>query len=123
MSSQLGPVTTASVTWATLAVSTHKFESHYTDSLIGPWPEQEQLYRERSPIHAVDNLTVPVIFFQGAKDRVVPPEQTERMVEALRAKNIPVIYMLFENESHGFRDGANIKLALEAELNFYNTMV
>ena len=108
---------------ATLAVSTHKFESHYTDSLIGPWPEQEQLYRERSPIHAVDNLTVPVIFFQGAKDRVVPPEQTERMVEALRAKNIPVIYMLFENESHGFRDGANIKLALEAELNFYNTMV
>jgi dipeptidyl aminopeptidase/acylaminoacyl peptidase len=108
---------------AALARDTHKFESRYLDWLIGPWPEQAALYRERSPIHHVDRLKVPVAFFQGAEDRVVPPNQTEMMVEALRRKGIPAGYILFEGEQHGFRRGANIKRALEAELYFYALLV
>ncbi len=81
------------------------------------------MYVERSPIHAVDKLTAPMIFFQGSEDRVVPPDQTELMVAALRAKNIPTAYVLFEGEQHGFRNGDNIKRALDAELYFYATML
>jgi dipeptidyl aminopeptidase/acylaminoacyl peptidase len=102
-----------------LARDTHKFESRYLDSLIGPYPERQDLYRERSPLHAADRLSVPVIFFQGAEDRVVPPSQTEPMVEALRARGIPVGYFLFDGEQHGFRRAENIRRALDAELYFY----
>ncbi len=106
-----------------LARDTHKFESRYLDKLIGPYPQAKDVYVERSPIHAVDKLSAPMIFFQGSEDRVVPPDQTEMMVAALRAKNIPTAYVLFEGEQHGFRNGDNIKRALDAELYFYATML
>lgn len=102
-----------------LVKETHKFESCYLDTLVGPYPECRDRYRERSPLHAAACLSVPVIFFQGAEDRVVPPSQTEPMVEALRAKGIPVGYFLFDGEQHGFRRAANIQRALDAELYFY----
>lgn len=102
-----------------LARDTHKFESRYLDRLIGPYPERADLYRARSPIHATDELSCPVIILQGLEDEVVPPSQAEVMVEALRAKGIPVAYVPFEGEQHGFRKAENIKRALEAELYFY----
>ncbi len=102
-----------------LAHETHKFESRYLDSLIGPYPERRDLYRERSPIHHLKGLNCPIIFFQGLEDAIVPPNQAERMVAALQAKGIPVAYVPFEGEQHGFRQAANLKRALEAELYFY----
>ncbi|HEX5226658.1 MAG TPA: prolyl oligopeptidase family serine peptidase [Bryobacteraceae bacterium] len=102
-----------------LANDTHKFESHYLDSLIGRYPERADLYRDRSPLSHVNQLSAPVIFLQGEEDRVVPPSQAESMVEALRAKGVPVGYLLFSGEQHGFRQAANIKRALDAELLFY----
>jgi dipeptidyl aminopeptidase/acylaminoacyl peptidase len=104
---------------AALARDTHKFESRYLDWLIGPYPEEEALYRERSPVFRADRLSRPVIFFQGAEDEVVPPSQTETMVAALRLRGKPVGYFLFSGEQHGFRQAANIKRALDAELYFY----
>jgi dipeptidyl aminopeptidase/acylaminoacyl peptidase len=103
-----------------LATDTHKFEARYLDSLIGPYPEQKELYQARSPIHSSDRLNCPIIFFQGAEDQVVPPNQAERMVEVLRAKNLPVAYVLYPGEQHGFRKAENIKRTLEAELAFYS---
>jgi len=102
-----------------LASDTHKFESRYLDRLIGPYPEQRERYRARSPIHFVDRLSCPIIFFQGLEDRVVPPNQAEMMVAALRGKGIPVVYMPFEHEQHGFRSAETIRITLEAELAFY----
>jgi dipeptidyl aminopeptidase/acylaminoacyl peptidase len=104
---------------AFLARDTHKFESRYLDSLIGPYPEREDLYRERSPITFADRLSAPVIFFQGEEDEVVPVNQTALMVAALRKKGTPVGYLLFSGEQHGFRKAENIKRALDAELYFY----
>ena len=104
---------------AALARDTHKFESRYLDWLIGPYPEEEARYRERSPLYHADRLSKPVIFFQGDEDAVVPPNQTEAMVEALRRKGNPVGYFLFAGEQHGFRKAANIQRCLEAELAFY----
>ena len=103
-----------------LTKDTHKFESRYLDRLVGPYPECRELYRERSPIHWVEKLSCPVIFFQGLEDKVVPPSQAEAMVGALRAKGIPVAYLPFEGEQHGFRRAENVKRALEAELWFYS---
>jgi dipeptidyl aminopeptidase/acylaminoacyl peptidase len=105
---------------AALAEDTHKFESRYLDGLIGPYPERQDLYRERSPIHHTDQLSCPVIFFQGDEDKIVPPNQAEKMVEALKAKGIPVAYVLFEGEQHGFRKAENIKRSLDTELYFYS---
>ena len=102
---------------------THKFESRYLDWLIGPYPECKGLYRERSPIHFTDRLSCPVIFFQGLEDKVVPPNQAELMVEALRRKGLPVAYISFEGEQHGFRRAENIKRALDAELDFYSRVL
>jgi dipeptidyl aminopeptidase/acylaminoacyl peptidase len=102
-----------------LARDTHKFESRYLDWLIGPYPQEEALYRERSPLYQAEHLSRPVIFFQGDEDAVVPPNQTEAMVEALRRRGIPVGYLLFAGEQHGFRNAANIQRALDAELYFY----
>lgn len=102
-----------------LAKDTHKFESRYLDRLVGPWPEGQALYRARSPIEHADGLDCPVIFFQGLDDKVVPPNQAEAMVAVLRDKGIPVAYVPFTGEGHGFRQAANIKRALEAELYFY----
>ncbi len=103
-----------------LAKETHKFESRYLDGLIGPYPERADLYRERSAIHYTDRLSCPVIFFQGLEDEIVPPNQAETMVEALRAKGLPVAYVAFEGEQHGFRRAENIKRALDGELYFYS---
>ena len=102
-----------------LARDTHKFESRYLDWLIGPYPQEEARYRERSPLYHADRLSKPVIFFQGDEDAVVPPNQTEAMVEALRRKGNPVGYFLFTGEQHGFRKSANIQRCLDAELAFY----
>ena len=104
---------------AALAKDTHKFESRYLDSLIGPYPERADLYRQRSPIHAVDRLSCPVIFLQGLEDKIVPPSQAERMVAELRRKGLPVAYLAFAGEQHGFRQADNIRRAAEAELYFY----
>ena len=103
-----------------LARDTHKFESRYLDRMVGPYPAVRDLYRQRSPINHVERLSCPVIFFQGDEDRVVPPEQAEVMVNALRAKGIPTAYILFRGEQHGFRKAENIKRALDAELYFYS---
>ena len=102
-----------------LARDTHKFESRYADSLIGPYPEARDVYRARSPIHFVDRLSCPLIFFQGLEDRVVPPSQTELMAAAVRAKGLPVALLLFPGEQHGFRRAETIVRCLEAELYFY----
>jgi len=96
---------------------THKFESRYLDTLIGPYPSAR--YRERSPIHHTDRLSSPMILLQGAEDKAVPPQQAAAMFDAVRAKGLPVAYLLFEGEQHGFRRAATIKRALEAELYFY----
>jgi dipeptidyl aminopeptidase/acylaminoacyl peptidase len=97
----------------------HKFESHYNDYLIAPPPESEEIYRQRSPSNHCDKLKRPMIFFQGMDDKVVPPSQSEQMVEALRARGVPVAYLAFEGEGHGFRKAHNIQRTLEAELYFY----
>ncbi|MEQ9237638.1 S9 family peptidase [Coleofasciculus sp. E2-BRE-01] len=104
----------------TLATDTHKFESRYLDGLIGAYPERQDLYKARSPIHFTDKLSCPVIFFQGLEDKVVPPNQAETMVEALKAKGLPVAYITYPEEQHGFRRAENIKRTLEAELFFYS---
>jgi dipeptidyl aminopeptidase/acylaminoacyl peptidase len=102
-----------------LTKDTHKFESRYLDSLIGPYPERVDLYQRRSPINAVDKLSCPVIFFQGLEDRIVLPNQAEMMVAALKQKGLPVAYLPYEGEQHGFRQAKNIKRTLDAELYFY----
>ncbi|NET52511.1 MAG: S9 family peptidase, partial [Merismopedia sp. SIO2A8] len=103
-----------------LAKETHKFESRYLEGLIGPYPERQDIYETRSPIHFTDKLSCPVIFFQGLEDKIVPPNQAEMMVEALKAKGLPVAYVAYEGEQHGFRRAENIKRTLEGELYFYS---
>ena len=104
---------------AALAEETHKFESRYLDGLIAPWPSGADVYAERSPIHSTDALDTPLAVFQGDEDRVVPPEQAEMMVAALREKGVPHAYVLFPGEQHGFRRAENIRAALDGELSFY----
>ena len=103
-----------------LAKDTHKFESRYLDRLIGKYPEEKAIYQERSPIYHLDRLSCPVIFFQGLEDKVVPPNQAQMMFEAIKAKGLPVAYIAFERESHGFRISENIKQALDSEFYFYS---
>ncbi|MCB1737485.1 MAG: S9 family peptidase [Gammaproteobacteria bacterium] len=104
---------------STLARDTHKFEARYIDRLVAPWPDGEALYQARSPIKHVDQLSAPVIFFQGLDDKVVPPNQAEDMVAALDAKGLPVAYLTFKGEAHGFRRASTLVCTLEAELYFY----
>ena len=99
---------------------THKFESMYDQGLIGRWPEERHIYRERSAIHFLDRIEAPVILFQGLEDKIVPPNQAELIVSALREKGLPVAYVAFEGEQHGFRMAKNIKRSLEGELYFYS---
>lgn len=106
-----------------LARHTHKFESRYLDGLIGPYPEAVELYRARSPIHAADRMSCPVILFQGLEDEVVPPSQAEEMVAALERNHVPYTYLAFEGEQHGFRRAETIKRTLEAELYFYSRIL
>lgn len=103
----------------TLLSDTHKFESRYLDCLIGPYPECKSIYQQRSPINYVEQLNCPVIFFQGIEDKVVPRAQAEKMFAALKDKGIPVAYVPFEGEQHGFRKAATIQRALDAEYAFY----
>ncbi|MFL6276435.1 MAG: S9 family peptidase [Blastocatellia bacterium] len=98
----------------------HKFESRYNRSMIGPYPESVSLYKARSPIHHTDRLSCPIILFQGLDDKVVPPNQSEMLYEAAKAKGLPVAYVAFAGEAHGFRQAANIKRTLEGELYFYS---
>ncbi len=98
---------------------THKFEAHYLDNLVGPYPKMKEIYQQRSPIYHADRFNCPVIFMQGMNDRVVPPEQAEAMVKALKDRGIPVTWLPFANEGHGFQHAENIHRALEAELYFY----
>jgi dipeptidyl aminopeptidase/acylaminoacyl peptidase len=102
-----------------LAKDTHKFESRYLDQLIGPLPQAQTLYRERSPVNHVDSLACPVIFFQGEDDKTVPPNQAETMVEAMTARGLPVAYYSFAGEGHGFRQAETLRRVLELELDFY----
>ncbi len=104
---------------AGLDADSHKFESHYNQYLIAPPERAEQVYRERSPIHHSDKLKRPMIFFQGLDDMVVPPSQSEAMVDALRARKLPVAYITLEGEGHGFRKAESVIKTLEAELVFY----
>ena len=103
-----------------LAKDTHKFESRYLDNLIAPYPEGRDVYYERSPIHFVDRISSPVIFFQGLEDVIVSPSQAELMVSSLKKRGIPVAYIPFEGEQHGFRKADTITRAREAELYFYS---
>jgi dipeptidyl aminopeptidase/acylaminoacyl peptidase len=104
----------------TFVGDTHKFESRYLESLVGPYPEKKDLYRQRSAINYLDKLDVPMIIFQGLEDKIVPPNQAEQIFEALRKKGKPVAYLPFKGEQHGFRQAENIKRSLEAELFFYS---
>jgi dipeptidyl aminopeptidase/acylaminoacyl peptidase len=103
-----------------MTAETHKFESRYLDGLVGPYPARRDVYRERSPLHFIDQLAVPLILFQGLDDKVVPPNQAEMMRDALERKGLPVAYVTFAGEGHGFRKAENIVRALEAELYFYS---
>jgi dipeptidyl aminopeptidase/acylaminoacyl peptidase len=104
---------------AALAADTHKFEARYLDRLVGRWPEDEAVYRERSPIHHVDRLATPLLLLQGSEDRVVPPAQAHAMADALREQGVPFELIEFPDEGHGFRKAANVVRALEAELAFF----
>ncbi|MET0560064.1 MAG: prolyl oligopeptidase family serine peptidase, partial [Gaiellaceae bacterium] len=98
---------------------THKFELQYEHTLVGPYPERADLYRERSPIHFTDRISTPMLVLQGSDDRVVPPSQAELIVGALRDRGVPHAYLLYAGEGHGFRKAENIIGSLEAELSFY----
>jgi len=102
---------------------THKFEERYLIQLVGPYPERVDLYRERSPIHRVDDIRCPVIMLQGLEDAIVPPAQAEVIVEALRRNRLPYAYLAFEGEQHGFRRAENMVRSLEAELSFYGQVL
>src|SRR4029450_3810637 len=107
----------------TFRTETHKFESHYDQALIGPWPEAKQLYHDRSPLNFVDRISCPVLILQGAEDRVVPPAQAEQLGGAPWEKPLPHAYLLFPGEDHGFRIAANIIRSFEAELSFYGQVL
>jgi dipeptidyl aminopeptidase/acylaminoacyl peptidase len=97
---------------------THKFESHYDEYLVGPWPDAIERYRERSPINHADSISRPLLLLQGLDDKVVPPAQSEVIVKALEQRGVPHAYIAFAGEGHGFRKAANVKRALEAHLSF-----
>ena len=105
-----------------LAEETHKFESRYLDGLVGPYPDAEALYRERSPVEHAEQLSCPIILLQGMLDKVVPPAQAEDMIAAMTERSIPYAYVTFDDEDHGFRRSENVIRALEAELSFYGQL-
>jgi dipeptidyl aminopeptidase/acylaminoacyl peptidase len=102
-----------------LASDTHKFESRYLDQLIGPYPEMKNVYDQRSPINSVKNITAPLLLLQGLDDKVVPPNQSELIFNALKDNCISTAYITFKGEGHGFRQPANNIKALNSELSFY----
>jgi len=102
-----------------LAHDTHKFEARYLDTLIGPYPQAESTYKERSPINHIDKFSCPLMIFQGDEDKVVPLNQAQLIFDALKNKGIPVGMEIFEGEGHGFRKAENIKRSVDGELGFY----
>lgn len=106
-----------------LASDSHKFEARYLDSVVGPYPQEKNLYQARSPIHSTDQLSCPILLLQGSDDKVVPPNQAEMMVEALNKKKIPYAYRLYQGEGHGFRKAETIVDALNSELSFYRQVL
>ena len=102
-----------------LASETHRFEARYLDSLVGAWPEERARYEQRSPLQHAQSIRCPVIFFQGLQDKVVVPEQTERMAAALSSNGLPVEVQTFAQEGHGFRDSAVKVQVLEATERFF----
>ncbi|HET9692477.1 MAG TPA: prolyl oligopeptidase family serine peptidase [Acidimicrobiales bacterium] len=106
-----------------LARDTHKFESRYLDRMVGPWPEAAATYRERSPIHHLEGFDRPLIIFQGLEDLVVPPAQSEMIFDALKAKGVPVAYLPFPGEQHGFRRAETIRTVAAMELSFYGLVL
>jgi dipeptidyl aminopeptidase/acylaminoacyl peptidase len=106
-----------------LAADTHKFESRYLDGLVGPYPEQADIYRERSPINHTDRLSSPLLVLQGTEDEIVPPSQSEAIVAAVASKGLPHAYVTFEGEQHGFRRFENIVRSFEVELWFYGRVL
>jgi dipeptidyl aminopeptidase/acylaminoacyl peptidase len=106
-----------------LAAETHKFEARYTDGLIGPLPEAEEIYRERSPIAHTATIDVPVLLLQGLDDRVVPPDQATSMRDALLARGVRVVYEAFAGEGHGFRQAETVRRVLDLELDFYRDVM
>ena len=105
-----------------LARDTHKFEARYLDRLVGPYPAMAERYRQRSPVHYLDEVTCPVLVLQGLDDRVVPPAQAEAIVAALAANRVPHAYLAFEGEGHGFRGSVAIRRAIAARLAFLGTV-
>jgi len=102
-----------------LARDTHKFEARYLDGLVGKYPEEREKYQARSPINFTERLSCPVIFFQGLEDKIVPANQAQMMVEAIKNKGLPVAYVAFPDEQHGFKSAENIKCVIEGEFYFY----
>lgn len=102
-----------------LAKDTHKFEARYLDQLIGPYPQQKELYKQRSPIYSAETLNCPLLIFQGLEDKVVPPNQATSMANALRSKKLPVALVEYPDEGHGFRNPKNIQHMMVSELFFY----
>jgi dipeptidyl aminopeptidase/acylaminoacyl peptidase len=107
----------------TFVDDTHKFESRYVDSLVGPYPESAEIYEQRSPLQHLENLDCPVILLQGLDDKVVPPSQSEQVVAALKSRGVPHAYLAFEGEGHGFRGASTIERSLEAELYFFGRVL
>jgi dipeptidyl aminopeptidase/acylaminoacyl peptidase len=102
----------------TLAKDTHKFEARYSDSLVGPYPEDRASYVDRSPINHLDQLSAPILLLQGTEDTVVPPQQAEMLADAARLKHLPVALIMFQGEGHGFRRAETIKASIEAQIYF-----
>lgn len=106
-----------------LASDSHKFEARYLDSVVGSYPQEKELYKNRSPIHATNQLSCPILLLQGEDDKVVPPNQAEMMVKALKEKKLPYAYQLYQGEGHGFRKAKTIVNALNSELSFYRQVL
>lgn len=103
----------------TLYEDTHKFESRYLDGLVGPYPEKKDIYKERCPINYTEELNCPMILLQGDEDKVVPPDQAEKMFEVLKSKGLQTALVMYKGEQHGFRKGENIRHALNSEYDFF----
>jgi len=106
-----------------LAHDTHKFESHYNDTLLGPFNEKAHIWKERSPINHMDKFNSPLIIFQGTEDKIVPPNQSKMIYEALKKKGIKTELYLYEKEQHGFRKKKNIINSLNKEADFYREIM
>jgi len=106
-----------------LTQETHKFEAFYLEKLIGPYPQEQAIYRQRSPLHYLEQLTTPVLFFQGLKDPVVSPSQTRRFVRALKKRGVACELHEFSDEAHGFKQASTREKVLALQLNFFKKIL